>query len=115
VFLVEKHSVATVIQSVNQTGVYTTGQQQYRQPAPGSGQPAASYGQPSDPPPPLTCSTISNIPYNLIFTTKFNDSMILITIISSDYLNLSLTDKHVGDVTIPTQIIEYDNKFFLAD
>ena len=51
-FLVEKHSVATVIQPVNQTGVYTTGQQQYRQPAPGSGQPAASYGQPSDPPPP---------------------------------------------------------------
>ena len=41
--------------------------------------------------------------------------MILITIISSDYLNLSLTDKHVGDVTIPTQVIEYDNKFFLAD
>jgi hypothetical protein len=26
-----------------------------------------------------TCSTISNIPYNLIFTTKFNDSSILIT------------------------------------
>ena len=51
-FLVEKHSVATVIQSVNQTGVYTTGQQQYRQPAPGSGQPAPSYGQPSYPPPP---------------------------------------------------------------
>jgi hypothetical protein len=29
-----------------------------------------------------TCSTISNIPYDLIFTTKFNDSSILITIIS---------------------------------
>jgi hypothetical protein len=28
----------------------------------------------------ITCSTISNIPYNLIFTTKFNDSSILITI-----------------------------------
>jgi hypothetical protein len=49
----------------------------------------------------ITCSTISNIPYNLIFTTKFNDSSILITIISRDYLNLSLTDEHVGDVTIP--------------
>ena len=33
----------------------------------------------------ITCSTISNIPYNLIFTTKFNDSSILITIISCDY------------------------------
>jgi hypothetical protein len=30
---------------------------------------------------------ISNIPYNLIFATKFNDSSILITIISCDYLN----------------------------
>jgi hypothetical protein len=36
---------------------------------------------------------------NLIFTTKFNDSSILITIISCDYLNLSLADEHVGDVT----------------
>jgi hypothetical protein len=42
-----------------------------------------------------TCSTISNSPYNLIFTTKFNDSSILITIISCDYLNLSLADEHV--------------------
>jgi hypothetical protein len=40
----------------------------------------------------ITCSTISNIPYNLIFTTKFNDSSILITINSCDYLNLSLAD-----------------------
>jgi hypothetical protein len=32
-----------------------------------------------------TFSTISNIPYNLIFTTKFNDSSILITIISYEY------------------------------
>ena len=37
----------------------------------------------------LTCSKILNIRYNLIFTTKFNDSLILITIISWDYLNLS--------------------------
>ena len=48
----------------------------------------------------ITCSTISNIPYNLIFTTKFNDSSILISIISYDYLHLSLADEHVGDVTI---------------
>jgi hypothetical protein len=39
-------------------------------------------------------------------TAKFNDSSILITIISCDYLNLSLADEHVGDVTIPTQVIE---------
>ena len=30
-------------------------------------------------------------------TTKFNDPSILITIISCDYLNLSLADEHVGD------------------
>jgi hypothetical protein len=30
----------------------------------------------------ITCSKIENIPYNLIFKTKFNDSSILITIIS---------------------------------
>ena len=59
----------------------------------------------------ITCSTISNIPYNLIFTTKFNDSLILITIISCDYLNLSLADEHVGDVPKPTQVIEYDQNF----
>jgi hypothetical protein len=58
----------------------------------------------------ITCSTISNIPYNLIFTTKFNDSLILITIISCDYLNLSLADEHIGDVTIPTQVIEYNHR-----
>jgi hypothetical protein len=33
--------------------------------------------------------------YNLIFTTKFNDSSILITIISWDYLNLSLADENI--------------------
>ena len=58
-----------------------------------------------------TCSTISNIPYNLIFTTKFNDSSILFTIISCDYFNLSLVDEHVGDVAIPTQVIEYNKNF----
>jgi hypothetical protein len=35
----------------------------------------------------IACSKISNIPYNSIFTTKFNDSSVLITIISWDYLN----------------------------
>jgi hypothetical protein len=63
----------------------------------------------------ITCSTISNIPYNEIFTTKFNDSLILITIISCDYLNLSLTDEHVDDVTIPTQVIEYNQNFLQTD
>ena len=63
----------------------------------------------------ITCSTISNIPYNLIFTTKFNDSSILITIISCDYLNLSLADEHVGDITIPTQVIEYNQNVLQAD
>jgi hypothetical protein len=29
----------------------------------------------------ITCSKISNIPYDLIFTTKFNDSSILITML----------------------------------
>ena len=63
----------------------------------------------------ITCSTISNIPYNLFFTAKFNDSSILITIISCGYLNLSLADEHVGDVTIPTQVIEYNTNFVHAD
>jgi len=47
----------------------------------------------------ITCSKISNIPYNLIFATKFNDSSILIAVISWDYLNLSLANEYVGDVT----------------
>jgi len=40
--------------------------------------------------------------------TKCNDSLILITIISWDSLNLSLADEYVGDVTIPTHVIKYD-------
>ena len=52
-----------------------------------------------------TFSKILNIPYNLMFTTKFNDSSILITIISYEYLNLLLTNEYVGDVTIPTKVI----------
>jgi len=61
--------------------------------------------------PGYTSITISNIPYNLIFTTKFNDSLILITIISCDYLNFSLANKYVGDVTIPTQVIKHNQNF----
>jgi len=30
-------------------------------------------------------------------------------------LNLSLADKHVGDVTIPIQVIEYNQNFLQAD
>jgi hypothetical protein len=56
----------------------------------------------------IPCSKISNIPYNLIFTTKFNDSSILVTIISCDYLNFSLANEYVGDVTIPNQVIKYN-------
>jgi hypothetical protein len=41
--------------------------------------------------------------------------MIPITIISCDYFNLSLADEHVGDVTIPTQVIEYNHNFLQAD
>jgi hypothetical protein len=39
----------------------------------------------------------------------------LITIISCDYLNLSLENEYVGDVTIPTQVIEYNQNFLQAD
>jgi hypothetical protein len=50
---------------------------------------------------------MENICYNLIFASKFNDSSVLITIILRDYLNLSLANEHIGDVTIPTQVIKY--------
>jgi uncharacterized protein YunC (DUF1805 family) len=36
-------------------------------------------------------------------------------IISCDYLNLSLADEHVGDVTIPTQVIKYNQNFLQVD
>ena len=52
----------------------------------------------------VTCSKISNIPYNIIFTTKFNDSSILITIISCDYLNLSLANEYVGTSQYQTKL-----------
>jgi hypothetical protein len=41
----------------------------------------------------------SNIEHNLFFTTKCHDSSILITIIPWDYLNLSLADEYVDDVS----------------
>jgi len=49
-----------------------------------------------------TASTIEHNPYNLIFAIKFNDSSILITIISWDYLNLTLANEYVIEVTIQT-------------
>jgi hypothetical protein len=63
----------------------------------------------------IPCSKTSNIPYNLFFTTIFNDSSILITIISCEYLNLPLADEQADDVTIPTQVIEYSQNFLQAD
>ena len=50
-------------------------------------------------------TSIENVPDHLIFTTTFNDSSILITIISWDYLNVSFTNEYIGDVTIPIQVI----------
>ena len=55
----------------------------------------------------ITCSKILNIPYNLFFTT--------IAIILFDYLNLPLANEYVGDVTIPTQVIKYNQNFLQAD
>ena len=55
----------------------------------------------------ITCSKIEHIPYNVISTTKFNISSILITNISLDYLNLSLVNDYVGNITIPTQVIKH--------
>ena len=42
------------------------------------------------------------------FTTNFNDTSILLMIMSWDYLNLSLVSEYVGEVTIPTQVIKYN-------
>jgi hypothetical protein len=50
------------------------------------------------------------IPYNLIFATKCNDSSILITIISWDYLNLSLANEYVGDVIIVENIYDHSSE-----
>jgi hypothetical protein len=49
------------------------------------------------------------------FTTKFNDSSMLFMIISCDYLNLSFANEYVGDVTIPTQVIKYNQNFLQVD
>jgi hypothetical protein len=37
------------------------------------------------------------------------------TIISCNYLNLSLANEYVGDVTIPTQVDKYNQNFLQAD
>ena len=63
----------------------------------------------------IICSQISNIPYNLIFATKFNDSSIFIMNISCDYLNLSQANEYVGDVTILTLVIKYNQNLHQAD
>jgi hypothetical protein len=47
--------------------------------------------------------------------TNVNDSSILFMVISCDYLKLSLANEYVGDVTIPTQVIEYNQNFLQAD
>jgi len=36
-------------------------------------------------------------------------------IIPCDYLNLSLANEYVGDVTIPNQVIKYNQNFIQAD
>ena len=46
-----------------------------------------------------------------MFTPDVNDFSILITIISGAYLNLSVTNESVGDVTIPTQVIMYNQSY----
>jgi hypothetical protein len=58
----------------------------------------------------ITISKTEHIPYNEIFTTKFTDSSILITItcISWNNLKLSFANEYVGGVTIPTQVIKYN-------
>ena len=52
----------------------------------------------------ITCSKILNSTYNLTVTTQLSDFSILTTIISWDYLNLSLVNEYVGDVTRSSQV-----------
>jgi hypothetical protein len=59
----------------------------------------------------FSCLKISNIPYNSMFTQNFNDFSILITIISGAYLDLFVMNECVGDVTIPTQVIMYNQSY----
>jgi hypothetical protein len=61
----------------------------------------------------ITCSKIEKIPYNFIFATKFNDSSILISVISWDYLISSFANEYVGDVEkyhMCGTILQYNNK-----
>jgi hypothetical protein len=45
-------------------------------------------------------------PFSQTFFIKF-----LVHFYKRDYLNLSSADEHVGDVTMPTQVIEYTPTF----
>jgi hypothetical protein len=45
----------------------------------------------------------------------FNEGKNVMTCITWIDLNLSLADEHVGDVTIPIQVIEYNQNFLQAD
>ena len=58
----------------------------------------------------ITCSNISNIPYNLIFTTNLMISRFLLRLFHGTLFS-SLANEYVGDITIPTQVIKY-NQFF---
>ena len=49
--------------------------------------------------------------YKMTCDSKIN----LFAIISCDYLNLSLANEYVGDVTIPTQVIKYNQNFLQVD
>jgi hypothetical protein len=54
----------------------------------------------------ITCSTISNIPYNLIFTTKFNDSSIHVTIwICRWRMNTLMTSQYQPMLSSITKIL----------
>jgi hypothetical protein len=46
---------------------------------------------------------------------NFTAAVQSITIVSCDYLNLSLANEYVGDVTIPTQVNKYNQNFLQAD
>jgi len=46
---------------------------------------------------------------------QFLQHILMNTIISCDYLNLPLADEHVGDVTMPTQVIKYNQHFLQGD
>ena len=50
-----------------------------------------------------------------MLTTKINDSSVLIANISSDYLNLSLANEYVDDVTISNKVIKYNQHFLHAN